>query len=144
MIDFLLILFFSKTLLLTPSPIDVNGSVEIHPSKPLKAITEGASLELDVSSIVEMGSIKDEGILRLKQKVLEKFPSGKIHAKLITEDGRSVNLEYVGHYSYRDYNIWLILEGNPGIPTDLKFNSVRIESEIPLKGIKVFWKNYMQ
>jgi hypothetical protein len=144
MIDFLLILFFSKTLLLTPNPIDINGSVEIHPSEPLKAITEGASLQLDVSSAIGIGSIKDEGILKLKERVLEKFPSGKVHAQLITADNKSVSLEYEGNYSYRDHSIWLTLAGQPGVPTDLKFNKVRIESEIPLQGVKVLWKNYMQ
>jgi hypothetical protein len=140
--EFFKILFFSKVLLLTPNPINITNKVEISPAEPLKAITAGASLQLDVSGI--FAPIKGEDIHKVNQEILEKFPSGTIHAKLITEDEKLVTLEYLGHYSYAEKNLRLILERSPGVPTNIKFNKVLIESDISLKDVKIFWKNFSE
>ena len=51
----LMILLFGKTVLLTPTPIDLsNNWTTIIPKKPLKAITDGANIEIDVTSLIPL------------------------------------------------------------------------------------------
>ena len=54
MIEFLRLLFFSNILLVTPQPIELRGEVELKPLAPLVAINEGASIWIDVSSMVNL------------------------------------------------------------------------------------------
>ena len=81
-----LILFFSKMVLLTPSPITLSENwIEIIPEKPLIAITGGAAIYVDVSSITNNFEI---------DSLREKFPKNSIQPrqmvsiKLITNNNR--------------------------------------------------------
>jgi hypothetical protein len=78
MIEFLRLLFFSNILLVTPQPIELRGEVELKPLAPLVAINEGASIWIDVSSMVKRR--REETALDLDLRVKELFPDGAIEA----------------------------------------------------------------
>jgi hypothetical protein len=136
--EFFLILFFSKTILLTPDPINLFGEMEIIPDKPLKAITSGATIQLDVSSMIG----KNQGITEFDKTMEKNFPAGSFQATLYGSNNKEVTLRYDGHYSFSDKDVRLTLSTDSGVPTDAEFSKVRITSSIRLKNIKVFWKNY--
>ena len=76
-----MMLFFSKSVLLTPQPVDLDGILEIKPKRALTAITSGAHLTIDVTDVIGPPS----GILETRDKVKKQFPSGIIEAELYSE-----------------------------------------------------------
>lgn len=138
--EFFLILFFSKTVLLTPNPIMLNGEIQLIPKDPLEAITTGASIQIDVSSMIKQG--EDEGFLEFDKRLLESFPAGAINAKLIGNDKTEVMLTYEGASLTNKESTMLSLYSEGGVPTDIEFNKVVVTSNIELKDIKIYWKNF--
>ena len=137
--EFFLILLFSKTILLTPDPISLHGRLELVPDKPIKAITSGASIQIDVSSLINKD--EKEGILAFRKRLLAMFPPKTISARLVGEDAEVV-LQYDGGHSFNKDSVWLELYVESGIQTDIEFKRVVIESSIKLNGVKILWKNY--
>lgn len=138
--EFFLILFFSKTVLLTPDLINLHGRLELVPDRPIEAITSGASIQIDVSSMVAWDGKED--ILIFRKKLSEHFPPGTITAQLIGKDNKEVTLSYQGNHLFNKNNVMLSLYAGNGMPTDIEFTKVIIESNIKLLGIKVIWINY--
>ena len=138
--EFFLILFFSKTLLLTPDPINLHGRLELVPDKPIEAITSGASIQVDVSSMATRNWKED--ILVFREKLSDLFPRSTIKAKLVGKDNKEVTLSYQGGHQFNKDIAMLSLHAHNGMPTGIEFTKVIIESSIKLNGIKVFWKNY--
>lgn len=92
--EFLTMLFFGSSLLLTPAPIDIGKEwVNLIPKKPIEAVNGGARLCLDITKAI--GKIDDTGVL---DKML---PAGTIEAELITEKGASFTLRNSGSYSFQ-------------------------------------------
>ena len=137
--DFFLILLFSKTVLLTPDPINLHGRLELVPDKPIEAITSGASIQVDVSSMAAWNDKED--ILVFRKKLSDLFPPGTIKAELVGES-KAVTLSYQGNHQFNRDNVILTLYADNGIPTGVEFTKVIIESSIELNGIKIYWKNY--
>lgn len=137
--EFFLILFFSKTILLTPEPIDLHGRLELVPDKPIEAITSGAGIQVDVSSMAAWNAKED--ILVFRKKLSDIFPPGTINAKLVGK-GKGVTLSYQGNHQFNKDNVMLSLYAENGMPTGVEFTKVIIESSIELDGVKVYWKNY--
>jgi hypothetical protein len=139
MIEFFRILFFSKVLLLTPQPVELFGEIEIRPKEPLVAITRGATIEIDVSSMVKKSG--DDGVLELDRRVKEQFPAAAIEALLIAKD-EQISLQYEGHFAYSKGKVMLLLETDSGVPVNVEFEKVILTSRIRLESAKVWWRNY--
>lgn len=138
--EFFLILFFAKTISLTPEPVDLIGEMELQPKEPLKAITSGASIQIDVSSTITWGG--DEGIVELRQRLAKMFPANSIKAKLIGNSNQEVVFTYKGNHLFNRDSVTLSLYSDNGVPTDMEFRRVIITSNIELKGVYIFWKNH--
>jgi len=138
--EFLRILFFAKVVLLTPVPIDLFGDVELKPRKQLTAITTGASIEIDVSSMITKP--QQEGIIEFRRRVAEMFPAGTIEVKLFGKDKREVVLRYGEGAAFSNDAVFLVLYADDGVPPDVEFERVLLTSRIKLKAVKVAWKNY--
>lgn len=136
--EFFLILFFSKVVALTPQPVDILGTLEIRPVEPLKAITSGASIEIEVSHL--LGDV--EGIVEREHKIKELFPAWTIKAELHSSRHKPIALHYEGNFAWSNESTWLILSGVPGLPTGVEFDKVVVKSQIRLAGVRVSWKNY--
>lgn len=139
MLDFFRILFFAKTVLLTPDPINVLGDIDLRPSEPLTAITTGASIEIDVSSMIKKP--QQEGIVEFRRRVAEAFPPGSINAKLLGKDNRQVTLWYDGGVAFAKDAIFLGLYAGDGVPIDAEFDRVKLTSRVQLKSVRVSWRN---
>jgi len=50
--EFFLILFFAKSIVVTPEPIDIVDSVSLKFAEPVSAITSGAHIRIDVTDSV--------------------------------------------------------------------------------------------
>lgn len=141
MMEFLRILFFAKTVLLTPEPINLLGDVELRPREPLTAITAGASIEIDVSSMITKP--RQESVEDFYRRAEAMFPSGAAEAKLLTKDKREVVLNYDQRgIAFSNDTVFLVLSADGGVPTDIEFEIVRLTSRIELQSVKVTWKNY--
>lgn len=139
--EFFLILFFSKTVLLTPMPVNISGEMVIRPEKLLGAITPGASLEIDVSEFTGRMKMKEMGIVEVKEILKQKIPEGSVRATLHGSNGEKIALNELG-FSISNDGANLILFADSGIPTNAAFNKITITSDTELRGVKVYWKNF--
>ena len=131
---FFLLLFFSKTLLLTPDPINLSQDwMQIVPQRPLTAITSGATIIIDITSIVG----EEKNIATLERT----FPRGTVEAKLIRDDGTEVTL-HDGFFAYSEHQCWILLSGDGPVPTSVRFVKVLVRGSPILRGVKVSWKNF--
>ena len=85
---------------------------------------------------------EDEGFLEFDKRLLESFPAGAINAKLIGNDKTEVMLTYEGASLTNKESTMLSLYSEGGVPTDIEFNKVVVTSNIELKDIKIYWKNF--
>ena len=141
MIDFIFILLFSKTVLLTPEFVDVNSNekgYEISLDKSINAISSGASIQIDITEMVPE-SVKGD-IIKTRKSVSNIFTDGSIEAILSTDIG-DINLRYEGGILIRNAGVRLAIY-SAKIPTYTDFNMVTIKTDVNLKNIKVYWKNY--
>ncbi len=138
--DFFLILLFAKSVLLTQSPIDVYGSFVLDFEEPIKAITPGASIQIDVSSMISYSS--NEDIRTFRKKLLKLFPKNIIRGKLITKNGQKVLITYHGDHLFNKKEVLISLYADDGIPLDKEFENLELESKIQLTSVYIYWKNY--
>lgn len=134
-----LILLFSKVVLLTPEPITVNGKYELVLKDPIEAITSGAGIQIDVSSQI---SWDGDDILDFRKQLSEKYPPGTITAELVSTSGERVVLTYTGYTAFNDESARLLLNAEPGMPINVEFDKLIVQTSIELEAIKIFWKNY--
>ena len=142
MLDFLIILFFAKTVLLTPDFIDIDVSNELYKldfAKPVRAINSGASIQLDVTEM--LSSDIDKGVTVIRTEIKELFPDGSIEATLFGE-GSNINLEYRGSLISKN-SIRLQFKSNQ-MPTDKEFSSLVLKTKVNLKRVKFFWRNHQK
>lgn len=132
--ELFLILFFSKLIVLTPTPIQLtNDWFEIIPPSPLKAITGGAGIYIDVTAVVSKHA-DDEDLERM-------FPPNSIIVKLIDKKGNEFLMANRHSYSTSEEGIEIILFNDSPTPTDKKFTKVLIKSEKTITAAKVIWRN---
>lgn len=139
--ELFLILFFSKTVLLTPVPVNISGEVVIRPEKPLEAITSGASLDIDVTDFIGRIKINEAGIFEIREIIKKKIPEGSVTATLHGTQGEKILLSKSGVSKAKDV-ARLSLYADSGIPTNMAFNKITITSSTELRGVQVYWKNF--
>lgn len=140
MIEFLKILFLAKVIVLTPEPITINEQIVIELKSPIKAITSGANIEIDVSHLSKEAGIKEVGIIESRKLLGDLLPEGSVKAKLLSEN-KTVILNHM-NFALSNNEAKLILSSNSGVPVDTEFNGVEIVTGIPLNKVKVVWKNH--
>ena len=145
---FFLLLFFSKTILLTPDPVALTNSwLEISPPKSFSAITEGASImiQVPVEDSRIKGIDKDSDIFSQLSRM---FPPDTIEA-ILTDSNRNDIILSKRDFSISDFNltredsIWISLTTKSGlIPTNVDFVSVKVRSDSEINNVKILWKNF--
>lgn len=133
--EFFLILFFSKTILLTPGSVDLNNEwTQITLQEPLEAITGGAAIYIDVTKYAGAdGSI---------DKLDAIFPQGTVKARLHQKSGQETLLSNSSAYSFEKDKVYLSLDSAGGVPANKEFAELYVRSEKPLSGVSLVWKNY--
>lgn len=137
MLDFFLILFLGKTEALTSTPIALGKvSVEIRPAKPIAAITTGAQILLDISSL-----IPNSDLMQARTASRQVFPEGCIRGTLKNDDGKSVEIQSNG-ISWMPGSVDLIVASPIGVPKDTPFSSLVISSCREIPNAILRWQNY--
>lgn len=138
---FLLILFFSKTVPLTTDPVTISGEMAFQPSETLSAITRGASIQIDVTKMLPQANIEASGIQGAQRLIEERIPAYGTRARLISDDGTEIVLNDYG-IALSHEGGWVSLSSRTGVPTDLEFTKVIIESSVELTDVTIYWRNY--
>ena len=139
---FVLSLFLGKSVLLTPMPIDINGSFEIDVKNSLNVVSTGPYISIDVTSML-LPQIKPGVDLLSFEKIFKaKFPENSIEVSLFEKNGELTKLTNIS-FAQSNENNWLILSKNGDISTNKKFVKVVVTSKVPLKGVLVKWTNYL-
>ncbi|MCA1790581.1 MAG: hypothetical protein LC667_12210 [Thioalkalivibrio sp.] len=141
MLEFLKIFLLAKTIMLTSQPIDIYpGRFEIGLKEPISAITEGAALYVDVSSMLP-DDVKRVSAAR--SWVRREFPPGFLTAVLLDSSGdNEVLLVFVGESSWSSDEVRLILSAGSGMPTKVEYDKLVLETDIALYDVSIIWKNY--
>ncbi len=137
---FFLILFLGKSVLLTPTPVILENTLVLVPKEPISAVTSGASLEIDVSSIVMKS--KEERTVEFRARVKKLFPPHTIKANLVQKNGEKIPLIYAGYFSFNNKGTWLSLSSESGVPTGKEFITVEVISKIKIEDVTIHWRNY--
>lgn len=143
MLDFVKIFLFSHMVALTPEPINIDeGCLELDLQEPISAITKGATLQIDVSSMVPDGI---EGVVETRNWVDKKFASGFAKAILI-DSGRNNNvvLRYGGESSWTESRVHLLLSNSDGVPVNTNYEKIVLETSVNLHEVRIVWKNYQK
>ena len=145
--EFLLSLIFGKMILLTPNPIDIYQDwVNIELKKPVSAITEGAMVNVELESNRHFSdTVKAQENISKYLKGL--YPDDSIEAVLTTKDNKIIQLTNTGFYTSgysesENIKVLIKLTGQPRIPTDMEFTSLKIRSMNRLEKVLVHWKNF--
>lgn len=140
MLDFLIILLFAKIVLLTPEPVNIKANEKyiIKLEKPISAITDGASIQIDITDMFLHNDKAD--LIELRKLIKKRFPRGSIQVKLMNQN-KNITLNYDGMSAINAKNIRLLLNGNDVVKGD-EFDRVDLKSDYQLQKIKIYWKNY--
>lgn len=143
MFEFFLMLFFANTTELTSVPIVINPSTpgyEIVLEAPISAITDGASLRIDVSEMLTDKNFKD--IPKMRENIAGIFSENSIRGKLIGESG-SVDFNFTGNTAIGADEVLLGLYSTTGsLRTNVEYDRVVINTNITLENIRIYWKNH--
>lgn len=138
--EFFTILFFSKFILLTPESIDLTiGKNNIELKEPLEAITTGASVQIDVSHLLQLDG--SEGVFDVKNKVDERVPAGSVSSTLTSVSGQYL-LSYDGGILFRDAQVLINLVSKEGLPVNQEFTQLEVTTKISLSNVNVYWRNF--
>jgi len=118
-------------------PIDINTvPISIKFQEPIKAITEGASINIEVSQYVTL-----DGSVNIFHEIDKKFPQGCIQAVLISESGQTTKLvERSGRLGSN--RAFVNISSVKGVPTGIEFISIQLTSCQEIKNTEVTWYNY--
>jgi hypothetical protein len=137
--EFLLLLFFSKTVLLTPDVVSIDGTLEIIPDEPISALNANACILIDLKHSYPSVNIKNKGIYESREFLRSQFPEGSISAMLFA-DSKTVELKK-SSFSLSNEASFIMLKSEDGIPLGYDFSKVVIGSKVRVNNVQVFWKN---
>lgn len=138
--NFIKILVFSKTVLLTPNSVTFVGDYEIQPREPVTAITTGASLQIDISSLSSGISVSERGIIEARESLRDLIPEGSVKAVLYGEE-ESVLLNDA-HFLLSNNGAMIVLSASTGVPVNVEFREIKVSSKLELRNVEIYWKNY--
>jgi hypothetical protein len=139
--ELLLILFFSEWVLLTPQAVDISTELVLTPDKPMTAITSGAGVHIDLKDFAGGVSLKKTRITESTRILRERIAPESVRGYLLTDAGEQTLLDRA-FFSLENDQAWIVLTASTGIPTDLEFVTLSIQSSVELRNVRVYWKNY--
>ena len=139
--QFIKAMFFAGSFLLTPTPVNITSSwLEIHLKDSVEALNSGATLEIDVTSIVPPTKPGGHDVVERLARTEESFPKGCVEARLTTKDQREVLLTNVSS-STSSTQTFLLLSKPNGMPIDLQFATLFIRASCPIMATQIYWRN---
>jgi hypothetical protein len=137
-ITFFKLLFFSKVVLLTPHPVNIDSKYSLVLNEPINAITHGAVLEIDVSNMFQSRNIT---LINVSEIVMKNIPPNSVKAYLHTDKiDKTISLFFNRGISWSGNNEIRIILSNPEkMKTDVDFQKIKIETKVPLEQVKIYW-----
>lgn len=133
--EFFAILFFGKVVLLTPNPVTIDDYIDLDLDDPIVAVTTGAALEIDVSSMIVVADISaTRGALR------SRFPEDCLRATLHSSDSQVV-LSRIGPLISDDRAL-ISLSSDSGVPLRTEFSHIELASCVRMTDVEIYWKNH--
>lgn len=141
MLEFIRILLFGTTTLLTPQSIDiVDGGIALHLEKPISAVTSGAALYIDVSSMLP-SEVND--VLEARRWVDKTFSKGVVSAELLGSSGEDkLKLTYQGSSSWSKGSVYLMLTARSVVLLGVEYDQLTLKTDTDLYAVRVKWKNH--
>lgn len=131
----ILAFLFFKSVTITQTPVDISNKwMEIKLESPLTAANTGATIYIDVTSIVK----DNEDVDYLDKK----FPANTIQAILVDTKGKEVMFVNGSSYSFGKNVATVKMIAKEEISTKSKYKVLKIRSHNLLKNVKISWKNY--
>jgi|GEM_PF-3252785 len=136
---FFWILLFGSFVTLTEQPIDLVAGVNDVPLRaPISAVTHGASIFVDITSMIPTNDVT----IDLSRRWVERNVSaGCLRAVLQADNTGPVALEFMGSSSFEPGKVFLILASSSGVPVRQDFRRLSLTSCVPLSQIMVYWRN---
>jgi len=137
-ITFIKILFLSEALLLTAEPISISDSYTLVLKKELNVITEGASLQIEISKF-----LKEKEIERnyFTTGISDIIPPKSITADMYYKNKKIITLTLSKGIGFSKEKIFIYLTNSKEINSDMKFDKIIIRTKLELKHISLTWLN---
>ena len=132
---YFLVLLFSRSVLITPVPIDIDTNQKlINSPEPLNILNERAALYIHLANLTKEES--GEIIMNRMQ-----YPGAdKIKPIMCGKDNKCIPLAYEG-LALGQSSVEAIYSADWNGRDKTGFTSVRISSDVALRGIKLRWAN---
>lgn len=138
--EFVRILLFSAIVSITGGKRDFPpGRYQFDLDEPLVAINEGASIYVDVSSM-----LPPRQSLASKRKWADHFPIDSMTVHLIPDENSSepVQFSYQGNISYTSDSVYLILSSDKAVPQGVDYVAAEFTTTVDLNHTELLWKNH--
>jgi hypothetical protein len=141
--EWIWIVLFGSFIALTNEPIDLDSAEnEVHLREPIVALTSGASLYIDVAGMVPKSEMT---IDRSRMWVERNVPKGCLKATVRDGGSAPLVLEFSEQSSFEPGAVFLILaKGGTGMPVRQKFKQLSVVSCMPLRQVRIYWRNYQK
>ena len=132
---YFLALFFSKSVLLTPAPIDLDARERVVNSpEPLNILDERAALYVHLANIT-----KDEFGQIIVNKM--QYPGAdKINASMCDNSDKCIPLAYEG-LALQEHSVEAVYRADWSGRGKIEFSSVRISSDVSFHAVSLRWAN---
>ncbi|MGD8175833.1 hypothetical protein [Marinimicrobium sp. ARAG 43.8] len=141
MLEFIRILLFGSSVLLTPDPIEiVNEPFELQFEEPISAVTAGAAFYIDVTAMVPY---EVQNIFQARAWAEKAFGKESISIVLINDaTERELTLLYKGGFGWSETTADLTIGAEGGFPKTVEYDRLVLTSDTDLYGVRIVWKNY--
>lgn len=140
MLDFIKIMLLSSFTLLTPEPVSLKPGETITIEGPVSAITEGAAIYLDISSMVP---ININGVSSVRNWEGTEFHDDFASVTLIDRQcNKEIELEFAGLSYGGGKRSMLIFSSERGVPEDKEYEAIKFKTDVELRDVLIYWKNY--
>ncbi|HKC16527.1 MAG TPA: hypothetical protein VKC11_07475 [Steroidobacteraceae bacterium] len=130
--EFFILLFFSKTSLLTAQPIAIDSKcIDVPLKVPLEVLNPGATLQVEVAYVATDRWFDDLGRL---------YPKGSVTGTFTRSD-RTRLLIANSSVARGQKSSYLLLAPKEGYRSDDKFSALQLCSAVSLVGVRVYWQN---
>lgn len=135
--EFLMLLFFHKTLLLTPVPIELAAGVEHRIQGSVSAINAEASFQVQIPLLPPKASELPD----FERKLRVTYPPGTIEVVASTKAGQSIRFTNRETFTYSTDDVRLIITSASPVPTDTSLERITIRATMAIPGTRVYWEN---
>lgn len=141
--EFLWLLFFGHSMLLTPMPVTINaGCINLNLEKPARVINGGAALEINIPS-GSNGSPLVTNPVTSPDVLATLYPFGTVTATLQKNTQSVIEASNIAVGTTNDsYN--LILRPSKLFQVGDKFHGIKICSKEIITNVKVYWQTAME